>query len=244
MNANVWIADLTRPDKEWRFFARSATTQTKRPNISGGRTVEAVGKPVLFVVDDEPDSLAALRRELESRYGSHYEVAASGSAKDALARLSHLRAEDAAVPLVLADQWMSETSWSPDEQFHLAITESLAEWWRQRGGQFEVVTVIGADPGARSHELRDLLTRNSIPFGFYRSDSAQGRAALERLAVHRMAPGRRAPRSMGIPADRTGHRPALAPGAGTVPPGNQPARGVRGRRRAARVDQAGRLGRG
>jgi thioredoxin reductase (NADPH) len=189
-------------------------------------------RPVLVVVDDEPESLAALTRELESRYGSHYRIVASPSAKDALARLERLRAEGAAVPLVLADQWMPETagteflasvrdlfptarrglliswgdrsavapilqaaafgqiefylakpSWSPDEQFHLAVTESLAEWWRQRGAQYEAVTVIGAEPDARSHEIRDLLTRNSVPFGFHRGDSDEGRAALERLGV-------------------------------------------------------------
>ena len=30
---------------------------------------------------------------------------------------------------------------SPAEQFHRAVTESLEEWWRQRGGRFEAVTV-------------------------------------------------------------------------------------------------------
>jgi thioredoxin reductase (NADPH) len=30
-------------------------------------------------------------------------------------------------------------SW-PDEQFHSGVTESLEEWWRQRGGQHPLVT--------------------------------------------------------------------------------------------------------
>src|SRR5215813_11665991 len=63
---------------------------------------------------------------------------------------------------------------SPDERFHRVITGSLEEWWREQGGQFEAVTVIGDDPSARGHEIRDLLARNSIPFGFYPSDSPQG----------------------------------------------------------------------
>lgn len=81
------------------------------------------------------------------------------------------------------DFYVAKPAWFPDEQFHLAITESLAEWWRQRGGQFEAVTVIGDELHPRSHEIRDLLTRNSVPFGFHRSDSARGRELLDRLDV-------------------------------------------------------------
>ena len=81
------------------------------------------------------------------------------------------------------DFYLPKPVWSPDEQFHRAITESLAEWWRQQGGQFAAVTVIGAEPSARVHEIRDLLTRNSVPFGFKRADSEEGSAALQRLGL-------------------------------------------------------------
>ena len=47
-------------------------------------------------------------------------------------------------------------------------------WWRAarrpvRGGHRH-----WRGPSARLHEIRDLLTRNSVPFGFHRSDSAAG----------------------------------------------------------------------
>jgi thioredoxin reductase (NADPH) len=200
-----------------------------------GHRVAVMAKPVLVVVDDEETSLRALKRELESRYGAHYQVVSSSSAEMALARLAELKSAGADVPLVLADQQMPGTdgtqllarvrqffptarrgllisfgdqsapapfleaaalgwlefylakpSWSPDEQFHRVITGSLEEWWREqggRGGRGELVTVIGDDPSARVHEIRDLLARNSIPFGFYPSDSPEGRAALRRLGV-------------------------------------------------------------
>jgi thioredoxin reductase (NADPH) len=65
------------------------------------------------------------------------------------------------------------------------ITESLEEWWREQGGRPEpvMVTVIGDDPSARAHELRDLLARSSVPFDFYPSDSPEGGAALRQLGV-------------------------------------------------------------
>ena len=65
-----------------------------------------MAKPVLVVVDGEDTSLQALTRELESRYGVHYQVASCSSAEVALARLAELKAAGADVPLVLADQQM------------------------------------------------------------------------------------------------------------------------------------------
>jgi thioredoxin reductase (NADPH) len=78
---------------------------------------------------------------------------------------------------------LPKPAWVPDEQFHRAVTESLEEWWRQQGGRFDVVTLIGQDPSARVHEIRDLLGRNNVPFGFLPSDSGEGRAALARLGM-------------------------------------------------------------
>ena len=79
--------------------------------------------------------------------------------------------------------YLNRPAWSPDEQFHRVITGSLEEWWREQGRRSELVTVIGDDPSARVHEIRDLLARNNVPFGFYASDSPEGRAALRRLGV-------------------------------------------------------------
>jgi thioredoxin reductase (NADPH) len=81
--------------------------------------------------------------------------------------------------------YLIKPTWSPDEQFHRVITGSLEEWWREQGGRSEglMVTVIGDESSARVHEIRDVLTRGSVPFGFYPSDSPEGRAALRRLGV-------------------------------------------------------------
>ena len=191
-----------------------------------------MAKPVLVVVDDDDASLQALRVELESRYGAHYQVLSASSPEEALARLAELKAAGAEVPLVLAEQWMpgmrgaqllarvrdsfpttrrglliswrerstpapfleaaalgwlefylSKPTWSPDEQFHRVVTGALEEWWRDQGGRFESVTVIGEDPSARVHEIRDLLSRNSVPFGFYASGSPEGQAVLRQLSL-------------------------------------------------------------
>jgi thioredoxin reductase (NADPH) len=89
----------------------------------------------------------------------------------------------AAAALGQIDLHLSKPVWSPDEQFHQVITEALAEWWRQHGGQFPVVTVIGLEQSARVHEMRDLAARNSVAFAFHSAQSQQGRAVLQRLGL-------------------------------------------------------------
>jgi CheY-like chemotaxis protein len=69
-----------------------------------------MAKRVLVVVDDEDARLRALRLEMESRYGAHYQVVSSSSAEMALARLAELKTARADVPLVLADQHLSGIS--------------------------------------------------------------------------------------------------------------------------------------
>lgn len=43
----------------------------------------------------------------------------------------------------------------------------------------ETVRVVGEEWAARSHELRELLGRNGIPFGFYAADSPEGQRLLQ-----------------------------------------------------------------
>ena len=81
------------------------------------------------------------------------------------------------------DCYLPRPAWSPDEGFHRIVVEQLEEWWRGRAQRFEAVTVVAEEPSARAYELRDLLTRNNVPFGFLSRDSDEGRAALARLGL-------------------------------------------------------------
>ncbi len=78
---------------------------------------------------------------------------------------------------------------SPDERFHRVITECLEEWWRQHGTPFQAVRVVGDHASPRSHEIRDLLQRHDLPYGFYPADSDEGR----RLLADAGLPGDRLP---------------------------------------------------
>jgi thioredoxin reductase (NADPH) len=86
------------------------------------------------------------------------------------------------------DFWTLKPWRSPDEEFHSVIGAALREWARSaqpRGAQprFEVVRVVGEQWAARSHEIRDLLSRNNVPHGFYSVSSDRARDLLERASA-------------------------------------------------------------
>lgn len=65
-------------------------------------------RPVILIVDDEPEALASLRDALSRRFGGDYRVVAHASALAALEELARLRREGEEIALVIADQWMPE----------------------------------------------------------------------------------------------------------------------------------------
>jgi thioredoxin reductase (NADPH) len=63
-------------------------------------------KPILLTVDDDPDVLRAIERDLRSQYGAVYRVISSDSPEGALDLLKGLKLRNDAVALLLADQRM------------------------------------------------------------------------------------------------------------------------------------------
>jgi thioredoxin reductase (NADPH) len=65
-----------------------------------------MAKPILLSVDDDPDVLRAIERDLRSHYGAHYRVLASDAPEAALDLLKQLKLRNDSVALLLADQRM------------------------------------------------------------------------------------------------------------------------------------------
>lgn len=65
-------------------------------------------RPVIVIVDDEPDELAAMLDALTRRFGGDYRVLPHLSAKAALAALAKIKESGEEIALVVADQWMPE----------------------------------------------------------------------------------------------------------------------------------------
>ena len=64
-------------------------------------------KPVLLAVDDDPEDLKTIARELHKRYGADYRVACEASSEAALKTLQDFKAAGEEVAVVLAEWWMS-----------------------------------------------------------------------------------------------------------------------------------------
>lgn len=70
--------------------------------------------------------------------------------------------------------------WEPPEvHLYPLVSEFLAEWTREQRPPLEIVHLVGIEPSRRTHELRDFLDRNGIPYGFHDASSRSGRALLE-----------------------------------------------------------------
>ena len=65
-----------------------------------------MNKPVILVVDDDPQVLAAVRRDLRSRYREQYTVVSAGSGREALVTARELKSRGDALAMLISDQRM------------------------------------------------------------------------------------------------------------------------------------------
>jgi thioredoxin reductase (NADPH) len=65
-----------------------------------------MNKPVLLVVDDDPQVLAAVRRDLRSRYRENYTVVSASSGKEALDAIRELKSRGDSLAMIICDQRM------------------------------------------------------------------------------------------------------------------------------------------
>ena len=100
---------------------------------------------------------------------------------DSLASLRHASA------LGRIDFWVVKAGFSPEEWLYLRVQEALSTWTRLHGPHHEVFRIVGDQWSPRTHALRETMSRNTIPCGFYPADSARGR---ELIAAHGVDPAR------------------------------------------------------
>ena len=71
---------------------------------------DPMSRPVILAVDDDPQVLAAVRRDLRNHYGSGYQVMAASSGAEALDTVQELRNRSKTVAAFVVDQRMPEMS--------------------------------------------------------------------------------------------------------------------------------------
>ena len=195
-------------------------------------------RPVIVVVDDEPDALSAMLDALTRRFGGDYRVVSYLSAHAALDAICIIKEEEEEITLVIADQRMPEMTgrnflgrvrsivptakrallvdwgdhdasptilqacalgeldnylykpWAPAEvHLYPLISEFLAEWTRTHRPGMELIRIVGDGQSKRSNEIRELLDRNGIPYGFHQAGSVlANRLSQERGAELKAMP--------------------------------------------------------
>lgn len=83
-----------------------------------------------------------------------------------------------AIALGWIDFWVVKGWMAPEELMYPQIQEALSAWTRANRPRHAVMCVVGERWSTRSHEVRDMLARNTVPFRFYESDSEEGRHLL------------------------------------------------------------------
>src|SRR5438067_3458060 len=192
-------------------------------------------RPVLLAVDDDPEVLRAVDRDLRRRYADRYRVVRAESGALAIDALRKFEERGDPIALVVADQRMpgmtgvelleqttqlvpdakrvlltayADTDaaidainkarihnylmkpWDPPEQQLYPFLDELLDDW-QSGFQppFEGIHVIGHRWSPKSHDVRDFLGRNLVPFKWLDLDvSAEARETLSKLSTEGTAP--------------------------------------------------------
>ena len=75
--------------------------------------------------------------------------------------------------------------WEPPEIRLFPVIDDLLRLSRaaRRATSFEVVRIVGKPGDVKSHTLRDRLARASLPYGYYHSDSYEGKKILAEAGV-------------------------------------------------------------
>jgi len=181
--------------------------------------------PVVFVVDRDRTSLAALVSDLTRRFGNDFRVIGETAADAAYAALREIAAANEPVALLVVDDATSDLlarahqlhrhakrvllvdrdysarspavqamtlgrvdyhivrPWADDEMMYRAMSEYLSSWTREQQPNFELFRIVAAQDDSKVLQLRDVMTRFSLPFGFYAVESEAGRRLLDEAGL-------------------------------------------------------------
>jgi thioredoxin reductase (NADPH) len=166
--------------------------------------------PAIVTVDDEPEVLRAVERDLRRKYGKEYRVLGTDSGHGAMDLLKQLKRRGDSVALMLADQRMPQMSglevlgqsmelfpqakralltayadtnaaiaaintakvhyyllkpWDPpEEKLYPVLDDLLEDWQAEYKPPYNGLRVLGTRWSPASHQLKDFLGRNQVPY--------------------------------------------------------------------------------
>jgi thioredoxin reductase (NADPH) len=169
-----------------------------------------MSEPVILVVDDDAQVLAAIRRDLRTRYREDYRVLAANSGEAAIDLVQELKVRGDTLAIVISDQRMPsmlgvdvlarcreiypiarrvlltaysdvkaairaineahldhylEKPWDPpEERLYPPIDDLLDSWQAAYRPELTGLRLLGYPWSPRSHEVKDFLASNLIPY--------------------------------------------------------------------------------
>ncbi|MBN3870357.1 MAG: FAD-dependent oxidoreductase [Nostoc sp. JL33] len=169
-----------------------------------------MAKPAILTVDDDPEVLQAVSRDLRHQYGDRFRIVRADSGIAALEMVQQLKLRNETVALFLVDQRMPQMGgvefleqaknifpdakrtlltayadtnaaiksinsvrldyyllkpWNPpEERLYPVLDDLLDDWLAGFRPPFEGIRVIGNRWSPFSHQVKDFLARNQIPY--------------------------------------------------------------------------------
>ncbi|MGD1891965.1 MAG: FAD-dependent oxidoreductase [Cyclobacteriaceae bacterium] len=167
-------------------------------------------RPIIFAIDDDPQVIRAIARDLRSEYKKEYRILSTDSSEEALQSLEELKKQGEEVAIFLSDQRMPEmlgveflqqakefypkskkvllTAYSdidaaikaindvqldyyltkpwdpPKEKLYPVLNDLLDDWQSHYIPDFEGIKIVGYQYSPKSHEVKDFLAGNLIPY--------------------------------------------------------------------------------
>jgi thioredoxin reductase (NADPH) len=81
------------------------------------------------------------------------------------------------------DLWIVKGWVTPEEWLYPQLQEALTAWTLANRPHFAVYRFVGDQWSPRSHEIRDLFSRNGVPFEFYATDTQEGRELIRQFGI-------------------------------------------------------------
>jgi thioredoxin reductase (NADPH) len=171
-----------------RFGAdyRVISADTPATGLAALDRLERAGEPVALVAADQRlPGMAGV--DFLSRAGERHpdakRVVLIGYG-DVTANIAGVRA----MGLGRADSWLNVPCGPPELWLYPMVSDLLSQWTRSTahaGPMPQWVRLVAPRSSRRSHELRDLLGRNNIIYGFHDSVSPEGRRLLAEAGLDR-----------------------------------------------------------
>lgn len=167
-------------------------------------------RPIIFAIDDDPQVIRAIARDLRSEYKKDYRVLSTDSTQEALQSLEELKKKGEEVAIFLSDQRMPNmlgveflqqakdfypkskkvllTAYSdidaaikaindvqldyyltkpwdpPKEKLYPVLNDLLDDWQSHYVPDYEGIKVVGYQYSPKSHEVKDFLAGNLVPY--------------------------------------------------------------------------------